>query len=149
MFISQPQRQVVGCLRFSSPAWRLSARDQWIGWDEAVRGRNLQRVVSNSRFLLLPWVRIRNLASRVLAQGARQLTLDWPARYGIEPLLLETLVDPQRFQGTCYRAANWIEVGLSAGRGRMDRAHQRHGLSPKKVFLYPLVRGASRRLRES
>lgn len=149
MFISQPQRQVVGCLRFSSPAWRLSARDQWIGWDETVRARNLQRVVANSRFLLLPWVRIRNLASRVLAQGARQLTLDWPARYGVKPLLLETLVDPERFQGTCYRAANWIKAGLSAGRGRMDRAHQRHGLSPKKVFLYPLVRGAARRLRES
>lgn len=149
VWISQPQRQVVGCLRFSSPAWRLSARDQWVGWDEAVRGRNLQQVVANSRFLLLPWVRVRNLASRVLAQGARQVALGWSARYGVEPLLLETLVDPQRFQGTCYRAANWIEVGLSAGRGRMDRAHQRHGLSPKKVFLYPLVRGAARRLRES
>ena len=149
VWISQPQRQVVGCLRFSSPAWRLSARDQWIGWDESARSRNLQRVVANSRFLLLPWVRIRNLASRVLAQGARQLTLDWPARYGVEPLLLETLVDPERFQGTCYRAANWVGVGLSAGRGRMDRAHRRHGLSPKKVFLYPLVRGAARRLRTS
>ena len=67
----------------------------------------------------------------------------------VEPLLLETLVDPERFQGTCYRAANWVEVGLSAGRGRMDRAHRRHGLSPKKVFLYPLVRGAARRLRRS
>ncbi len=149
VWISQPQRQVVGCLRFSSPAWRLSARDQWIGWDESARSRNLQRVVANSRFLLLPWVRIRNLASRVLAQGARQLTFDWPVRYGVEPLLLETLVDPERFQGTCYRAANWVEVGLSAGRGRMDRTHQRHGLSPKKVFLYPLVRGAARRLRRS
>lgn len=148
VWISQPQRQVVGCLRFSSPAWRLAARDLWIGWDETARCGNLQRVVANSRFLLLPWVRIRNLASRVLAQGARQLTLDWPARYGVAPLLLETLVDPQRFQGTCYRAANWIEVGLSAGRGRMDRAHQRHGLCPKKVFLYPLVRGAARRLQE-
>ncbi len=148
VWIEQPQRQVVGCLRFSSPAWRLSARDQWIGWSETVRCSNLQRVVNNSRFLLLPWVQIRNLASRVLAQGARQMTLDWPIRYGLEPLLLETLVDPSRFQGTCYRAANWIEVGLSAGRGRMDRAHQRHGLSPKKVFLYPLVRGAARRLRQ-
>jgi len=146
---SNPQRQLVGCLRFSSPAWRMSARDQWIGWDEPTRARNLQQVVSNSRFLLLPWVRVRHLASRVLSLAARRVSVDWPARYGSPAVLLETLVDPERFSGTCYRAANWIEVGMTTGRGRMDREHQRHDLAPKKVLLYPLVRGAAQRLRES
>lgn len=149
VFVSQPKHRVVGCLRFSSPAWRMSARDRWIGWDESARSRNLQRVVNNSRFLLLPWVRIRNLASRVLSQAARRVKVDWRARYGVEPVLLETLVDAQRFSGTCYRAANWIEVGVTTGRGRMDRAHRRHGALPKKILLYPLYRDAARRLRES
>ncbi len=149
VWVSKPQRQVVGCVRYSSCAWRMSARDRWIGWDDPTRARNLQQVVNNSRFLLLPWVRIRNLASRVLSQAQRQVALDWRARYGVEPLLLETLVDAQRFAGTCYRAANWIEVGTTTGRGRMDREHQRQGFCPKKVLLYPLVRGAARRLRES
>jgi hypothetical protein len=149
IYASKPQRQVVGCLRFSSPAWRMSARDQWIGWDESARARNLQQVVSNSRFLLLPWVQVRNLASHVLALAARRVAVDWPERYGSPAVLLETLVDPERFSGTCYRAANWIEVGATSGRGRMDREHQRHGLAPKKVLVYPLVTGAARRLRES
>ncbi len=147
VFVSQPERRVVGCVRFSSPAWRMAARDGWIGWDEPTRARNLQRVVNNSRFLLLPWVQVRNLASRVLSQAAKQVAMDWPTHFGVEPLLLETLVDGERFSGTCYRAANWIEVGETAGRGRMDRAHARHGASPKKVLLYPLVRDAARRLR--
>lgn len=149
VWVSQPERRVVGCLRFSSPAWRMSARDAWIGWDEAARARNLQRVVNNSRFLLLPWVQVRNLASRVLSQAARQVAVDWPARYGVEPVLLETLVDAQRFSGTCYRAANWLEVGATSGRGRMDRAHERHGAAVKKVLLLPLVKDAAQRLRES
>ena len=144
-----PQRQIVGCLRFSSPAWRMSARDQWIGWDDEARARNLQQVVSNSRFLLLPWVQVRNLASHVLSLAARRVSVDWPARYGSSAVLLETLVDPDRFSGTCYRAANWIEVGMTTGRGRMDREHQRHNLAPKKVLIYPLVRGAAQRLRTS
>ncbi len=147
VFVSQPERRVVGCVRFSSPAWRMAARDGWIGWDEPTRARNLQRVVNNSRFLLLPWVQVRNLASRVLSQAARQVAVDWPGRYGVEPVLLETLVDGERFSGTCYRAANWIEVGETSGRGRMDRAHARHGACVKKVLLYPLVRDAARRLR--
>ena len=147
--LSQPQDRVVGCLRFSSPAWRMSARDRWIGWDDSVRACNLQRVVSNSRFLLLPWVQVRNLASRVLSQAAGQVRMDWQDRYGVEPLLLETLVDPARFSGTCYRAANWLDVGVTTGRGRMDRSHRRHGDCPKKVLIYPLCRNAARRLRQA
>jgi len=148
-WVSRPCLQVVGCVQFSSPAWRLAVRDRWIGWDDATRLRNLQRVVNNSRFLILPWVRVKNLASHVLSQATRRLAADWPARYGHKPLLVETLVDSQRFQGTCYRAANWQELGLTSGRGRMDREHQRHGRARKTVLVYGLVHAASRRLRES
>lgn len=149
VFVSQPQRQVVGCVQFSSPAWRMAVRDQWIGWDEVTRRRNLQRVVANSRLLILPWVRVKNLASRVLAEAMRRLAVDWPLRYGVEPLLVETLVDSERFGGTCYRAANWQVLGTTSGRGRMDREHRRHGLSCKTVLVYALVPDADRRLRQS
>lgn len=137
--VMAPQPIRVGALQFSSPAWRMAARERWIGWSEPARRRNLQRVVSNSRFLILPWVRIRNLASSALALAARRLPDDWQARYRIRPLLLETLVDPSRFAGTCYRAANWIEAGRTAGRGRQDREHRRHNVSPKTIFLFPLA----------
>lgn len=149
VFVSQPQRQVVGCVQFSSPAWRMAVRDRWIGWDETTRRRNLQRLVANSRFLILPWVQVKNLASWILAAATRRLAADWPVRYGVEPLLVETLVDSERFRGTCYRAANWQLLGTTSGRGRMDRTHQRHGLAPKAVWIYPLAGDAARRLRES
>jgi hypothetical protein len=149
VFVSQPRRQVVGCVQFSSPAWRMAVRDRWIGWDEATRRRNLQRVVANSRLLILPWVRVKNLASWLLAEATRRLVMDWPVRYGVEPLLVETLVDRERFSGTCYRAANWQVLGVTRGRGRMDREHRRHGLAAKTVLIYGLVRDAARRLRES
>lgn len=145
--IDRPQQVIVGCLQFSSPAWRLQARDQWIGWSEVQRRRHLQRVVNQSRFLILPWVEVKNLASHVLALAARRVSEDWPEHFGIRPFLLETLVDAKRFGGTCYRAANWIRVGLTSGRGRMDREHQRHGAAPKHCFVYPLVAQARSHLR--
>lgn len=148
-YVPRPERLVVGCVQFSSPAWRMAARDRFIGWDDGTRRRNLQRVVNNSRFLILPWVRIRNLASTILSLATRRLGTDWGERYGIEPLLAETLVDPKRYTGHCYRASNWVVVGETAGRGRMDREHAREGAAPKRVFVYPLVRDAARRLRES
>jgi hypothetical protein len=146
LVVAGASRQVVGCLQFSSPAWRLAVRDRWIGWDEATRRRNLQRVVNNSRFLLLPWVQVKHLASTVLAQGVRRLAADWTARYAVTPLLVETLVEEGR-AGTCYRAANWLVLGGTTGRGRQDRAHQRHGAAPKTVLVYPLVAEALQRLR--
>lgn len=139
--------QVLGCMQFSSPAWRMAVRERWIGWDEPARRGNLQRVVSQSRFLILPWVRIANLASVVLSRALQRLGRDWEARYGVEPLLVETLVDESRYSGHCYRAANWIWLGQTAGRGRMDREHQREGASPKAVWVYPLVPKAAQRLR--
>jgi len=140
--------QVLGCMQFSSPAWRMAVRERWIGWDEQARRGNLQRVVNQSRFLILPWVRIANLASVVLSRALHRLRRDWEARYGVEPLLVETLVDESRYGGHCYRAANWIWLGQTAGRGRMDREHQREGASPKAVWVYPLVAKAAQRLRE-
>jgi hypothetical protein len=148
VWASAPARAVVGCLQFSSPAWRLAVRDQWIGWDDVTRRRNLQRVINNSRFLILPWVRVRNLASTALALAARAVVREWPARYGVAPVLVETLVDRQRYHGGCYRAANWVALGVTTGRGRMDRAHRRHDGPPKTVLVYPLVADARRRLQE-
>jgi hypothetical protein len=149
VYASRPERTVVGCVQFSSPAWRMAARDAWIGWDDATRQRNLQRVVNNSRFLILPWVRVKNLASMVLSQAARRVCGDWPRRYGVEVLLLETLVDTSRYSGHCYQAANWIRLGETSGRGRMDREHLRHGAAPKTVLVYPLMKDAARRLRQA
>lgn len=148
VYASRPQPVVLGCVQFSSAAWRMAARDRWIGWDDTTRERNLQRVVNNSRFLILPWVRIHNLASVVLSLATRRVTTHWRQRYGIEPLLAETLVDPSRYTGHCYRAANWMAIGQTTGRGRMDREHLRQGTAPKLVFVYPLVRQALRDLRE-
>ena len=93
VFASRPQRAVVGCLQFSSPAWRMAVRDRWVGWDDRTRARNLQHVVNNSRFLLPPWLAVRNLASAVLSRGLSQLAVDWPRHYHLEPWLVETLVD--------------------------------------------------------
>jgi hypothetical protein len=144
--VSQPTPTVVGCLQFSSAAWRMACRDAWIGWDDATRARNLPHVVNNSRWLILPWVHIQNLASATLGLALRQLPADWHARYGVAPLLVETLVDPARYSGGCYRAANWIAVGETTGRGRDDQRHARHGARPKRVLVYPLARNAVARL---
>ena len=136
----------LACLLFSSPAWKMAPRDAWIDWTDEQRRRNLQYVVSNSRFLILPWVSVRSLASKVLSLAARQLPLDWQSLYGYRPLLLETLVDCARFAGTCYRASNWIYLGKTQGRGRMDRDHTDHGRAIKDIYIYPLCRNARRRL---
>ncbi len=146
---SRPSCAVIGCLQFSSPAWRMAARDRWIGWSEPARQHRLQQVVNHSRFLILPWVKVRNLASHILGLSVQRIVGDWQQRFGVRPLLLETLVDAGRFLGTCYRAANWLCVGQTTGRGRMDRSHARHGRAPKGVFLYPLVPEARELLRSS
>ena len=136
----------LACLLWNSPAWKMRARDAWIGWSEAQRQRNLQQVVNNGRFLILPGVHVKGLASKILALSARQVPADWEKHYGCHPVLLETLVDVTRFRGTCYRAANWIRVGQTRGRGRMDREHKRHGQAIKDIYVYPLVRDARKRL---
>ena len=137
---------VLACLSWSSPAWKMAARDRWIGWSDPQRVRNLPYIVNNSRFLMLPWVRVKNLASKILALCARQLPDDWEQSYGYRPLLLETLVDAGRFAGTCYRAANWTWLGQTQGRGRMDREHRAQGRAPKLIYVASLCRQAQRRL---
>jgi len=146
VYVSRPRRQVVGCVQFSSPAWRMKVRDQWIGWDDATRQRGLQQIVNNSRFLVL--ADIRNLASAMLSCVLGCMAGHWQERYGVLPLLVETLVDQQRYHGGCYRAANWIVLGQTSGRGRMDQANQRHGAAVKTVMVYPLVKDAVGRLRQ-
>ena len=119
----------LGVLTFSSGAWALEKRDKHIGWSEAARRQNLQYVVSNDRFLIVPTVHVGNLASHVLALAMRRLPDDWEQRYKIRPVLAETFVNQSQFKGTCYRAANWTPVGPSSGR--------RDGIR-KEILLYPL-----------
>lgn len=138
-YLVRAGEQVVACLLWTSPAWALRPRDHWIGWSLAQRRQHLQQVVNHGRFLILPWIRVKGLASQILAQAARQVPHDWTAHYGVRPLLLETCVDTTRFAGTCYRAANWIPLGHTQGRGRMDRQHH-HPTTPKLVLVYPLHR---------
>lgn len=139
---------LLAVLGFGAAAWALAVRDEWIGWDRDDRLRNLNLVVNNSRFLILPWVRSRNLASKVLARSVRRLPQDWKSLYGFRPVLLETFVEFSRFSGTSYRAANWIHVGRTRGRGKLDREN-RHALPVKDVFLYPLDRQFRRILRST
>lgn len=127
----------LGALAFSASAWQLAARDRWIAWSGAARQANLRRVVCNSRLLILPWVEVKNLASKVLALCVRRLGQDWEQLYGERPLLVETYVERGRFTGACYRAANWQWVGTTAGRGRQDRQCRR-ALPVKDVYVYAL-----------
>ena len=141
----QPSGSVLACLLFTSAAWKMAPRDAYIGWSPTARQANLPLVVNQSRFLILPWVRVPNLASHILSRAARQLPRDWWAAYRAQPVLLETLVDQTRYHGGCYRAANWIEVGLTQGRGRMDRSGKAQG-ERKHIFLFPLQRRWRERL---
>jgi len=137
-FIVDGTGRRLGGLLFAASAWALVERDRWIGWTPRQRAQRLNWVVNNSRFLILPWVRIRNLASKVLSLAAQRIQPDWQQRYGYRPVLLESFVDAQRYAGTCYQAANWIRLGVTAGRGRMDRRH-RYLSTPRVIFVYPLV----------
>src|SRR3990172_2386010 len=128
----------LGCLLFASSAWALAERDAWIGWSETDRAQRLNWVLNNTRFLVFPWVRVNNLASKALSLAVQRIGRDWQERYGYQPVLLETFVDAGRYIGTCYKAANWIRLGLTRGRGRMDR-HTRYLSTPKVIYVYPLV----------
>jgi len=137
----------IGALSFSSAAWSVGPRDEWIGWSRQIREKNLNQVIANSRFLIMPQWRVPHLASHVLGLAIKRLGADWRGRYGYEPALVETFIDKERFEGTCYRAGNWIEVGQTQGRGRQDSSHSRRS-SIKRIFVYPLDRGARERLCE-
>jgi len=136
---------ILALLGFSASAWATAARDRYIGWDPDTRKRNLHLVVNNSRYLLLPWVRSKHLASRILALAVRRLAGDWHARYRYQPVLVETFVEQERFTGTCYKAAGWTCVGLTRGRGKLDRKHE-YSLPAKTVWVRPLERGFREKL---
>jgi len=129
----------LGCMLFSASSWSLKPRDEWIEWSQPDKKSRLHLVVNNSRFLLLPWIRIRNLASRALSAAARRIQEDWLVAYCYAPVLLETFVDSTLYEGTCYRAANWIYLGETQGRGRNDR-YKDCVLTRKAVYMYPLQR---------
>ncbi len=129
----------LGCLLFAAAAWALEARDSWIGWNEVDRSLRLNLILNNTRFLIFPWVRIKNLASKTLSLAAKRIRADWQERYGYSPVLLETFVDPEIYRGTCYRAANWIYLGQSAGRGRTEMYNKRP-FTRKDIYVYPLFK---------
>lgn len=127
----------LGALAFSPASFRVTARDQYIGWNDTIRSNNLNLVISNSRFFIHPSVQVPHLASHLLGKALRRVAVDWRCRYGITPLLVETFVEQGRFSGTSYRASNWVHVGVTAGRGRQDAQHTA-ALTPKEMYVYPL-----------
>ncbi|MFP3871172.1 MAG: Druantia anti-phage system protein DruA, partial [Syntrophobacteria bacterium] len=137
--------EILALLSFSAAAWKTAPRDRFIGWDKDKQKENLHLVVNNSRFLLLPWVRSKNLASRILSLVCSKLPEDWFTRYGYRPVLAETFVEKERFAGTCYQAANWICVGETRGRGKMDR-YNTFSQPVKTIWLYPLTQRYQERL---
>ncbi|MGH8208736.1 MAG: Druantia anti-phage system protein DruA, partial [Steroidobacteraceae bacterium] len=137
--------EIVALLGFGASAWKTKPRDDSIGWTSEQRQRNLHLVVNNARFLILPWIRCRNLASRVLALISRRLAQDWHTRYAYRPVLLETFVEKPRFAATCYKAANWQYLGDTQGRGKLDTLHQ-HSQPIKSIWVYPLVPDFRRQL---
>ncbi len=130
--------RLLACLLFGSAAWKCKSRDGFIGWNPEQRQRNLHLVTNNTRFLILPFVRVPYLASWILGRVLRRLSVDWQSKYGHPVLLVETFVERERFAGTSYKAANWLQLGSTAGRSRQDRRHALR-VPVKDVYLYPLV----------
>ena len=138
-YFIRSQGQDLGCLQFSASAWALAPRDKWINWTQGQKKARLHLIVNNSRFLILPWVHEKNLASRALSVAARRIQADWMAAFCYEPVLLETFVDTSQYKGTCYKAANWVCLGETRGRGRQDR-HHALAVTEKAIYVYPLQR---------
>ncbi len=137
--------RLLGCIGFGGSAFKVAPRDRFIGWDHQARVAHLAKVVNNTRFLILPWVRVKHLASHILGAVSRRIRADWQAYYDREVVLLETFVERERFRGICYRAANWLYLGQTQGRGRNDREN-RYSVAVKDIYVYPLVADFRRRL---
>jgi hypothetical protein len=129
---------LLGCVLLAGAAKSLGVRDRWIGWTDQQRLKNLSFIVNNTRFLIFPWVRVKYLAGHILGQLARQVGQDWHEQWGYRPLLMETFVDPDRFQGICYRAAGWKCLGMTTGEG-LRRPGRSYATTPKIIFVRPLV----------
>ncbi len=131
--------RIVALLGFGAAAWKIQPRDRYIGWTAEQRQARLHLLINNARFLILPWVRCKNLGSCILGRAARRIAQDWQLHYGYRPVLLETFVELPRFRGTCYRAANWSLLGETQGRGKLD-VHNRASLAKKAIWVYPLLK---------
>jgi hypothetical protein len=131
--------QIIGCIGFGDAVLQLKTRDQWIGWDNKTREANLHLVINNVRFLILPWVKIKNLASKILSISVKIVPKDWQSFFVYKPVLIETFVDRKRFFGTSYKAANWIYLGKTRGIGRSGMNYYRHGVV-KDVYVFALVK---------
>jgi hypothetical protein len=139
--VCDAQTRPLACVLFGAAAWQCAARDRYVGWEPARRAQNLYLVANNTRFLILPWVRVAHLASHLLSRITQRLSRDWQSKYGHPIYLLETFVEHGRFTGTAYQAANWVCVGQTKGRTRQDRPDGTwHQTAIKDVYLYPLHR---------
>jgi len=145
-YFIQSQYGTVALMSFSAAAWKTAPRDRYIGWDGESRKRNLHLVVNQSRFLVLPWVQVRNLASRLLGMATRRVADDWQCRYNYRPVLVESFVQKDKFAGTSYKGAGWTQVGETQGRGKLDR-QRRSALPVKTIWLKPLARDFREQLR--
>jgi len=132
-------QQITALLGFGAAAWQAAPRDNYIGWPHTLRKRHLLLVVNNARFLILPWVQVKNMASKILSLAAKQVPEDWQKQYAIKPVLMETFVETGRFAGTCYKAANWVHVGKTKGRGKLGPSGKQ-SVPIKDIWLYPLDR---------
>ncbi len=143
-YIVMSRRDILALLGFGAAAWKTAPRDNFVGWNAHQRQKSLHLIANNARFLILPWIKSKNLASKVLAIVSKRLPADWQLRYGYRPVLLETFVESNRFRGTCYKAANWICVGQTQGRGKLG---DHNAAIPKKdIWLYPLIPNFKRML---
>jgi hypothetical protein len=138
-YFVRSEGEVLALLGFGASAWKTKPRDNYIGWSHDQRKKNLHFVVNNARFLILPWIKSKNLGSRILSMTSKRIADDWYTRYKYRPVLLETFVQKDRFTGTCYKASNWIYVGDTQGRGKRDRYNE-HKEPIKSVWLYPLMK---------
>lgn len=144
-YFVRSEGQVLALLGFGASAWKTAPRDSYIGWTHEQRKKNLHLVVNNARFLILPWIHSRNLGSRILSMVSKRIGSDWFSRYRYRPVLLETFVQKDRFVGTCYKTSNWVCVGDTQGRGKLDR-HNECKEPVKSVWVYPLVKNFRRYL---
>jgi hypothetical protein len=135
----------VACLGWGSAAWKLKSRDDFVGWSPKTRRDNLYFVANNTRFLILPWVSVKCLASKLLALNARRICADWLNIYNYPLYLLETFIERDRFKATCYKAANWILIGQTKGTAKKGHLHVKHG-NIKDVYLYPLRKDFRKKL---
>lgn len=130
----QCDRGILGCAIFGGAAKSISVRDKWIGWNQRQRLNNLGLIINNSRFLVFPWVNVKNLASHILGKIRRQICEDWFERWNYRPVLIETFVDPNKYEGTCYKAANWKYLGMTTGKG-LARRGKKYVTAPKKIYI--------------